>query len=143
MQQKIESLKLDVEYAKKSEGESIAETQATGDSRVRSTASNAQSLLNDLKDAGSFYKKLLFIENQNDSGFTQLGTSQLRSDATFQYTDFLSNQKKLESALGDFDAKTATIIQAQALANTTSDIAKKAAEFNATIKDLIDATVIG
>jgi hypothetical protein len=143
IEQKIASMKMDVEYAKRMETESIAETQATGDSRIRTTASNAQSLVNDMKDAGAFYKKLLSIENPNDSGYLQLGTAQLRSDASFKYADFITSQKKLEDAVQSFDASTATVNQAQSLANFTSDTAKMAASFNTTIKDVLDATVVG
>jgi len=140
-QKKIESMKLDVEVAKRSEAESIAETQATGDSRIRTTQSNAQSLLTDLRDASVTYKKLLSIENQNDGNFILLGTTQLRSDASFQYAAFVDNQSKLSAALQNFDTRTATVEQAQDLASLCVSISGDSVKFSSVVKDLIEATL--
>lgn len=88
---------MDVELAKKQLESSIEEIRATGDSRLRTTYSNLQSTLLDLRDAQSFYKKLLSIETATDSNFLLLGNSQLRSNSIFGYAEFTKNVSEVEA----------------------------------------------
>lgn len=63
-EKKIENLSVDVELAKKQLEASIDEIRATGDSRLRTTYSNLQSALLDLRDAQSFYKSFFRLKPQ-------------------------------------------------------------------------------
>lgn len=142
VEKKLENMKYDVELANRQLVESLAELEATGDSRIRSTFSNAQSMLLDMRDAQSFYKKLLSIDSQSDANFLQLGSSQLRSDAVFNYTSFAERVIKMDTLVATFDPKKATLDEAKILAEVIGDTAKLNIDFNAGIKNMIESTLV-
>ncbi len=143
MNKKLDSMKLDLEYTKKTEQETIAQTKADGDSRIKTTLNNANSLIKDVRDAMVTYKKILMVDDPNNAILVQLGNTQLRSEANFAYVGIQDGITKLEDASDNFNPASASISDANGLANQTEDVTKKLADFNTTMKKLIEASVVG
>lgn len=89
------------------------------------------------------YKKILLVDDPNNPILVQLGNTQLRSEANFGYIDIQDSITKLDNASTAFSPATASISDANTLANLTEDVTKKLTDFNTVMKQLIEASTVG